>query len=239
MQSSEGRGCVTNPWTRGISVLTPTSNLKYLLSTYFPLGIRGWAMLLSHPANSFLEYVCVCVCVCARVHMRGLSHVQLFTTPWTIAHQAPLSIGSSRQEYSSGWPCPPQKIFPTQGLNPGLLHWQVDSLPLHHAGKDRVPNHTLHARQEAASTLTWVWIRSRLGQAKPLPLVPPFPPQKDLSKEGPPPPSWWGGPGPCWSSLGWAWRGWGGGVTSAWIHVMKSTGPATEATSSCVKLWNR
>ena len=34
------------------------------------------------------------VCVCARV----LSHVQLFATPWTVAHQAPLSIGFSRQE---------------------------------------------------------------------------------------------------------------------------------------------
>ena len=34
------------------------------------------------------------------------SNVQLFATPWTIAQQAPLSMGFSRQEYCSGLPCP-------------------------------------------------------------------------------------------------------------------------------------
>ena len=51
-------------------------------------------------------------------------------TPWTIARQAPLSMGLSRQEYWSGLPCPPQGIFLTQGLNLcllHLLHWQVGS----------------------------------------------------------------------------------------------------------------
>ena len=35
-----------------------------------------------------------------------LSRVRLFSTPWTVAHQAPLSMGSSRQEYRSGLPFP-------------------------------------------------------------------------------------------------------------------------------------
>ena len=35
-----------------------------------------------------------------------MSHVQLFATPWTVAHQAPLSMEFSRQEYWSGLPCP-------------------------------------------------------------------------------------------------------------------------------------
>ena len=35
-----------------------------------------------------------------------LRHVRLFATPWTIAHQAPLSMGLSREEYWSGLPCP-------------------------------------------------------------------------------------------------------------------------------------
>ena len=55
-------------------------------------------------------------------------------TLWTIARQAPWSMGFSRQEY---WKkCHPllQEIFPTQGSNLGLLHWQVDSLPLSHQG---------------------------------------------------------------------------------------------------------
>ena len=48
--------------------------------------------------------MCVCVCVCVCVH--ALSHVRLFAIPWTVAHQAPLSMGFSRQEYWSGWPFP-------------------------------------------------------------------------------------------------------------------------------------
>ena len=49
-----------------------------------------------------------------------LSHVQLFATPWTVALQAPLSMGFPRQEYWSGLPL--SWIFLTQGSNPHLLH---------------------------------------------------------------------------------------------------------------------
>ena len=59
-----------------------------------------------------------------------LSRVQLLATPLTIAHQAPLSVGFSRQEYWSGLPCSPLGIFLTQGSNPSLLHHREDSLPL-------------------------------------------------------------------------------------------------------------
>ena len=38
--------------------------------------------------------------------MKSLSRVRLFTTPWTVAYQAPLSMGFSRQEYWSGVPLP-------------------------------------------------------------------------------------------------------------------------------------
>ena len=41
------------------------------------------------------------------------SHVQLFVTLWTVAHQAPLSLEFSRQEHWSGFPCPPPGIFAT------------------------------------------------------------------------------------------------------------------------------
>ena len=47
-------------------------------------------------------YKYVCVCVCVRVRVCALRHVQLFVTPWTIAYQAPLSMGFPRQEYWSG-----------------------------------------------------------------------------------------------------------------------------------------
>ena len=42
----------------------------------------------------------------------------LFVTPWTIAHQAPLSMGFSRQEYWSGLPCPPPGDLPNPGIKP-------------------------------------------------------------------------------------------------------------------------
>ena len=44
--------------------------------------------------------------------MLMLTHVQLFVTPWTVAHQAPPSMGFSRQEYWSGLPFPPPGDLP-------------------------------------------------------------------------------------------------------------------------------
>ena len=53
-----------------------------------------------------LMCVCVCVCVCACV---SRSVVSDFATPWTVALQAPLSMGFSRQEYWSGLPFLPPR----------------------------------------------------------------------------------------------------------------------------------
>ena len=49
------------------------------------------------------------------------SHVQLFATLWSVAHQAPLSIGFSRQEYWNGFPCPPSGDLPDPGIKPESL----------------------------------------------------------------------------------------------------------------------
>ena len=59
-----------------------------------------------------------------------LSLVPLFVTPWTVVHQAPLSMGFSRQEYWSELPCPSPEDLPDLGTEPvSPWHWQVDSLP--------------------------------------------------------------------------------------------------------------
>ena len=50
-----------------------------------------------------------------------LSHVQLFATPWTEVHQAPLSMGFSRQEYWSLLPFPTAGYFPNPGIKPTSL----------------------------------------------------------------------------------------------------------------------
>ena len=46
------------------------------------------------------------------------SHIQLFATPWTVGHQAPLSTGFSRQEYWSGFPFPPPRDLSHMGIEP-------------------------------------------------------------------------------------------------------------------------
>ena len=50
--------------------------------------------------------------------LRYFSHVQLFVTLWTVAFQAPLSMGFSRQECWSGLPCPPPGDLPDPGMEP-------------------------------------------------------------------------------------------------------------------------
>ena len=57
------------------------------------------------------------------------SHVWLFATLWTVAHQAPLSMGFSRQEYWSGLPFPSPGDLPDPGIKPGSPALQADSLP--------------------------------------------------------------------------------------------------------------
>ena len=63
-----------------------------------------------------------------------LSRVWLFVTPWTVAHQAPLSVGFCRQEYWSVWPCPSPGDLPNPGIKPASPTMQEDSLPLSHLG---------------------------------------------------------------------------------------------------------
>ena len=65
----------------------------------------------------------------------SLSRVRLFTTPWTIICQAPLSMGFSRQEYGSGLPFPSPGDLPDPGIEPGSPALQASSLPSEPPGK--------------------------------------------------------------------------------------------------------
>ena len=62
------------------------------------------------------------------------SRVRLFATTWTVAHKVPLSIGFSRQEYWSGFLCPPPRDLPDPGMEPRSPALQADSLLLSHQG---------------------------------------------------------------------------------------------------------
>ena len=85
-----------------------------------------------------------------------------FVTPWTVACQAPLSMGFPRQEYWSGVPFPSPGDLPDSGMEPvspvrvRLLRWQVDSLPL------SPPARPLPAVMTASSTIVkWPFTRTQ------------------------------------------------------------------------------
>ena len=69
--------------------------------------------------------------------VKSLGHVRLLATPQTVAHQAPPSMGFSRQEYWSGLPFPSPEDLPNPGIkpvSPMSPALQADSLPLIHQG---------------------------------------------------------------------------------------------------------
>ena len=69
--------------------------------------------------------------------VKSLSCVQLFATLWTVAHQAPPSVGFSRQEYWSGLPFPSPGDLPNPGIEPRSPALQADTLPSEPPGKLR------------------------------------------------------------------------------------------------------
>ena len=77
---------------------------------------------------------------------RSVSPVCLFVIlcgSWTVAHQAPPSMGLSRQEYWNGLPFPSPGHLPDPGIKAmslRLQHWQADSLLRHHLGS---PQHNI------------------------------------------------------------------------------------------------
>ena len=69
------------------------------------------------------------------MHAQLQSCVQLFMTPWTVAHEAPLSMGFPKQENWSGLPFPSPRDLPDPGIEPGSLALQADCLPSESPGK--------------------------------------------------------------------------------------------------------
>ena len=57
-----------------------------------------------------------------KVKVKSPSRVRLFATPWTVAYQAPPSMGFSRQEYWSGLPVPSSGDLPDPGIDLSLPH---------------------------------------------------------------------------------------------------------------------
>ena len=85
--------------------------------------------------NQSPPFQCLVLSWCASESEKCQSLSWLCVTPWTVAHQAPLSMGFSRQEYWSGLPWPPPGDLPNPGMEPGSPAWQMDSLPSEPPGK--------------------------------------------------------------------------------------------------------
>ena len=80
-----------------------------------------------------------------KVKVKSLSHVQLLATPWTAAHQAPPSMGFSRQGYWSGVPLPsPQsRNSCLQKPSSNVLFVNIDCFPLKFRNKTRTSTHII------------------------------------------------------------------------------------------------
>ena len=70
-----------------------------------------------------------------KVKAKSLSPVRLFGTPWTVAYQAPPSMGFSKQEYWSGLPFPSPGHLPNPGTVPRSPAFQADALTSEPPGK--------------------------------------------------------------------------------------------------------
>ena len=69
--------------------------------------------------------------------MKSLGRVGFFATPWTVAYQASLSMGFSRQEYWSGLPFPSLGDRPNPGIEPGSPALEADALTSEPPGKPK------------------------------------------------------------------------------------------------------
>ena len=122
-------------WHLGLGL--PPPELSEINVCCLSSPVCGFFMKPELTKTNMVPHTSCLIHVHVHAHAQLLSHVQLFSTPWTVACQAPLPMGFSRQEYWSGLQFPSPAIFPTQGSNLCLLcllHWQVSSLPSRHKG---------------------------------------------------------------------------------------------------------
>ena len=105
------------------------------------LFLRGVADFISYNSQKSLAkcifhlFYCLVLSFHSESEVKSLNHVWLFATPWTVAHQAPPSMGSSRQEYWSGLPFPSPGDLPDPGIEPRSPALEADALTSEPPGK--------------------------------------------------------------------------------------------------------
>ena len=142
-----------------------------------------------------------------KAKVKLLSRVRFFATPWTVAYQAPLSMGFSRQEYWSGVPLPSPGDLTDPGIEPQSPAFQADALTSEPSRKLRKRKlawgqesqtatvYSSHEFREDFSriTLLWphffllptgIWLELTPVSRMDLPLSPSFPSNVTLSLPG-------------------------------------------------------
>ena len=133
LRSYPAQDCTRKEWCSGFStqVLHPI-----LLCTCAFISSCSVPWDYSHPDGPYSWAIRgrdrqskdTCTRACCAVLSRAVVSASL-RPPWTVAHQAPPSVGFSRQEYRNGLPCPPPRDLPNPGMEPGSPALQADSLP--------------------------------------------------------------------------------------------------------------
>ena len=116
--------------------MLPINDISYVIKfqRVKAFWLKSVVIFVLHAKLSLYIYICIYLYACMLSHF---SCVQLFVTLWTVAHQAPLSMGFSRSEYWSELPCPPPCYLPASGIEPKspvAPTLQADSLSLSHQG---------------------------------------------------------------------------------------------------------
>ena len=129
------------PWSAAcqvtLSVGFPKQVWDFPLQGIFP-GTEpmspAWQWILYHWATWEVPYLGMRIQIVALLWglsvLTCFSPVSLLSTPWTVAHQVPLSLGFSRQEYWSGLPFPSPGNLSHPGIKPMSPTLQADSLPV-------------------------------------------------------------------------------------------------------------
>ena len=125
-----GLPVIINLWISVLQLRIKTFRINNLWSSIqlkSPLFSDSFHRLLwvSELCKGFFENIHYRACVLSRAVM----------TPWTVAHQTPLSMGFSRQEYWRGLPCPTPEDLPGPGIKARSPTLQADCLPIQPLGK--------------------------------------------------------------------------------------------------------
>ena len=157
---NDGDLFLTVPEAEKSKVKVPARSPSWFIAGAFSLGVHWWKGARELPGVSFTRSLILFMAVppwgpncfpkdrlpttqsllgerkwMKWSEVKSLSRVRLFATPWTIDYQAPLSMGSSRQEYWSGLLFPFPGDLPDSGIEPEFPALQTDALPSESPGK--------------------------------------------------------------------------------------------------------